>query len=248
MNILIVDNEAPLREALHEMLQRILTQPHRIDMADGVQSGLSALNTNHYDIVFLDVEMDDGTGFDVLAGVEHPDFQVVFVTAHQHYALDAFRCSAIDYLLKPVVPDELRRSIQRAEDTIALKSRVEQLAVLREGLETKPYHEKRLVLRDHDAIHFVKVADIIILEAQTGYTKFFLQGGGTLVVSKTMKEYEHILTAYGFVRTHHSYIVNAHHIIRFDKADGGRIVTDGGIVVPVSQRKRDAILKILSNQ
>jgi two-component system, LytTR family, response regulator len=246
MNILIVDDEAPLRYALNTMIQHVLPHQTTIHEADGVQSGLEALKRKDFDLVFLDVEMGDGTGFDLVAQIENPTFQLVFVTAHQHYAIDAFRYSAIDYLLKPVDIDDLRRSLQRAEEHISHRVRLEQLAVLREGLEPKSYHQKRIVLRDHEAIHYIKVADIVFLEAQTGYTKFFLTEGKSILVSKTMKEYEDILLPYGFIRTHHSYMVNSNYIIRFDKADGGSIITEDGSIVPVSQRKRENILKLLS--
>lgn len=246
MNALLIDNEEPLRATLRTLLQRYCPSIDSITEADGVASGVEQLRNNKFDIVFLDVEMDDGTGFDLLRKVDASQFQLVFITAHQHYAIDAFKFSAIDFLLKPVQEDELQRSVERAHINIEKHNKIEQVAVLLEGLEPRAYQEKRIVLRDQDAIHFVRVADISVLEAHKGYTKFILAGGKSLFVSKTLKEFDDLLTPYGFVRVHHSYLVNSRRIVRFDRDEGGSVVTEENIVIPVSQRKRDYILKILS--
>lgn len=248
MKALIVDNEEPLRFALRTLIEKSCPTIDMCAEATGVESAVQELARDKYDLVFLDVEMDDGTGFDILEKVETSRFQLVFVTAHQHYAIDAFRCSAIDFLLKPIDIEDLQRAVQRAQQNIATHTQLEQIQVMRESLEPRAYNEKRIVLRDHDAIHFVKVADISVLEAQTGYTKFILSGGKSILVSKNLKEYEDLLMHYGFIRTHHSFIVNSRHIVRFDRADGGSVITQDNMCIPVSQRKRDHILKILSEQ
>lgn len=246
MNALIVDNEEPQRASLRTLLQKYCPIIDSITEAVGVESGIQALHNQKFDIVFLDVEMEDGTGFDLLRHVDASQFQLVFVTAHQHYAIDAFRFSAIDFLLKPIQEDELQRSVERAQLNIEKHNKIEQVTVLLEGLEPRAYQEKRIVLRDQDAIHFLRVPDISVLEAHKGYTKFILVGGKSLLVSKTLKEFDDLLTPYGFIRVHHSYLVNSRRIVRFDRDAGGSVVTEENIVIPVSQRKRDYILKVLS--
>ncbi|MBX7154425.1 MAG: LytTR family DNA-binding domain-containing protein [Candidatus Kapaibacterium sp.] len=246
MKVLIIDNEEPLRTALKTLLQNYCPDVDSIAEASGVEAGILALRKQKYDIVFLDVEMDDGTGFDLLRKVDTSMFQLVFITAHQHYAIDAFKFSATDFLLKPVQEDELQRSVERAQANIEKHNKLEQVAVLLEGLEPRAYQEKRIVLRDQDAIHFIRVPDISVLEAHKGYTKFILVGGKSVFVSKTLKEFDDMLTPYGFIRVHHSYMVNSRRIVRFDRDEGGSVITEENIVIPVSQRKRDSILKILS--
>lgn len=248
MKVLLIDNEIRLRTALKLLLQSVCGDITLIEEADGVQSGLLAIKSFAPDIVLLDVEMDDGTGFDLMKQISNPAFQLIFVTAHNQYAIEAFQFSAIDYLLKPVEPEALKRSIERALHNIRnydLKHQVEVLLQQMAGIQNP---DRKIVLKDIDNTYFIKVSDILYCEAEGTYTKFFLAKEEPLLVSKNLKEYAQLLEPLGFLRTHHSFLVNTDKIKLFDKKDGGTLVLDGGSSIPVSQRKKDFVMQVLEKR
>jgi two-component system, LytTR family, response regulator len=245
MKILIIDNEANQRATARAMVQAFCPEIDMVEEADGVQTGLLAINRFQPDMVLLDVEMDDGTGFDLMRQVTDPLFQLVFVTAHNKYAIEAFKFSAIDYLLKPVDPEALQRCIKKAAERLKAKDLGKQIEFLLKQVSGKPDADKRIVLKDIDNVYFVKVADILFCEAEGTYTKFHFSTNKPILVSKNLKEYETILEPLGFLRTHHSYLANPVKITMYDKTDGGMLILEGGHTVPVSQRKRDTVLAIL---
>lgn len=248
MKVLVIDNEPNLRTAIKALLNAFCPEITVIEDADGVRTGLQKIKSFHPDIVLLDVEMDDGSGFDLMKQVTNPAFQLIFVTAHNKYAIEAFQFSAIDYLLKPVDPDALQKSIERARINIHNKGLSRQIEILLQQMAGKPDHEKRIVLKDIDNIYFVKVADILYCMAEGTYTKFYMQHDNPVIVSKNLKEYENILEPLGFIRCHHSYLVNPEKILRYDKSNIGSLVLEGNHHVPLSQRKRESILKLLESK
>jgi two-component system LytT family response regulator len=247
MKILIVDNEKEVRELLKDMIAAVASATHEIAEADGVASGLSMINTFRPDIVFLDVEMGDGTGFDLMNQVQQPSFQLIFTTAHNKYAVQAFKCSAIDYLLKPVDMTELGNSLEKASANLSNNNLGKQLSVLMQQLSGKNITNKQIVLKDIEASYFVKIADILYCEAEGSYTKFYLANTNPIIISKNLSTYDELLGPYGFIRTHHSYLVNPARIKMYDKTDGGTLVLDSGHIVPISHRKKDFVLNLLEN-
>jgi two-component system LytT family response regulator len=245
MKILVVDNDALLRSTLVDLIRLNFPDITAIAEASGVQEGLAQIKAFHPDLVFLDVEMEDGTGFDLLGQIPEYKFQLVFVTAFNKYAVDAFKFSAIDFILKPVDSIELVEAINRANDSLKNQHIAEQLEVMKTALQELRAADQKIVLRDNKSLYFVKVADIFHCEAQGSYTTFFLQDGTQIVVSRPLKEYENLLEEFGFVRSHHSHLVNIKKITRLDKADGGLLILENGNSVPVSQRKWDHIMEVL---
>jgi two-component system LytT family response regulator len=230
------------------MIKAILPATYQHDEADGVATGLQKINSFKPDIVFLDVEMGDGTGFDLMNKIPSPSFQLVFTTAHNKYAIQAFKCSAIDYLLKPIDIDELENSLQKAATNISNNSLSRQIAVLMQQLTTKDAGEKQIVLKDSEASYFVKVTDILYCEAEGSYTKFYFNSEKPIIISKNLSTYEELLGPHGFIRSHHSYLVNPSHIKMYDKTDGGTLVLDTGHTVPISHRKKDYVINLLENR
>lgn len=248
MKALIIDNETPLRNALRLLLEAFCPEITEKAEADGVRTGLEQIRNFTPDIVFLDVEMEDGTGFDLMQQVGNPSFQLVFVTAHNQYAIDAFKFSAIDYLLKPVDPEALQKSVQKAVGHLRSRNLDRQMEVLMQQLKGKNDPDKRIVLRDFDSIYFVRTGDILFCEADGTYTRFYVTGSEPILVSKNLKEYESILEPLGFIRTHHSFLANPAKIKLYDKSDGGALILEGGHSIPVSQRKKDTVLSILEGR
>ncbi|MBP6023795.1 LytR/AlgR family response regulator transcription factor [Ferruginibacter sp.] len=248
MKILIVDNEKEVRGLLKDMIASISADAYIVEEAEGVETGLQKINIFQPDVIFLDVEMNDGTGFDLMNRVSNPAFQLVFTTAHNKYAVQAFKCSAIDYLLKPVDFTELENSLQKAAAAISGNSLSKQMAVLMQQLTAKDTSEKQIVLKDSEASYFVKVADILYCEAEGSYTKFYVQNNTPIIISKNLSIYEELLALYGFIRTHHSYLVNPAKIKMYDKTDGGTLILDSGHTVPISHRKKDYVMQVLENR
>ena len=247
MKILIIDNEAAVREILKGMIKQINPSMHDIDEATGVETGVSKINSFQPDVVFLDIEMDDGTGFDLLNKISAPTFQLIFTTAFNQYAIQAFKFSAIDYLMKPVDPVELANSLNKAMQNISQKDLRKQLEVLMQQVSGKAGHDKQIVLKDLDATYFVKVNDILYCSAEGAYTQFYFNQSDPILVSKNLHAYEELLTPSGFIRTHHSCLVNPAHIKMYDRKTES-LVLEGGHSVPVSQRKRDQVIQILESR
>jgi two-component system LytT family response regulator len=222
MKLLLIDNEKNTRRGLRELLLLVSAETPIIEEADGVESGLQKIKNFSPDIVFLDIEMDDGTGFDLLNRIPHPSFQLVFTTAHDQYAIQAFKFSAIDYLLKPVDPDELSKSLERAAASIRNNDLNKQLSILMQQLSHKSDHERKIVLKDIDSTYFIRVNDILFCQAEGTYTKFYITNNDPILVSKNLKV--------------------------FDKTDGGSLILEGDIRIPISQRKRDVVLGILEKK
>jgi two-component system, LytTR family, response regulator len=248
MKLLITDNENEIRNGIQQLVAAYCPEITAIEEATGVKDGLQKIASFQPDVLLLDVEMDDGTGFDLLKQVQYSGFQVIFATAHDKYAIDAFRFSAIDFLLKPIDPELLQTGIQKAIQNIKNKGMEQQIQILLQQLSGKPTDEKRLVLKDLENIYFLKVSDILYCTAEGTYTKFFVENMSPITVSKNLKEYENILEPIGFLRTHHSYLLNPDKIVRYDKKDGGALVLQNGDEVPISKRKKDIIMQILETR
>ena len=249
MKILLIDNEKEIRLILKDMIATSCNGLYTIEEADGVASGFNKTNSFQPDIILLDVEMNDGTGFDLLQQLANPTFQLIFTTAHNKYAIQAFKFSAIDYLLKPIDPIELNNSLQRAKEKINSQTMQKQLAILMEQLSNKNEPNRQIVIKDIDKTYFIKMNDILYCEAEGSYTKFYLTNSEPVFVSRNLRYYEELLEPAGFFRTHHSCLVNPSKIKIYDrKTDCGTLILEGGHTVPVSQRKKDFVLNILEKR
>lgn len=241
---LIVDDIADARNNIRLDLETYCPSVEIIGEADGVVSGAKKIRELKPDVVFLDIQMQDGTGFDLLDIVGDIDFKVIFTTASDEYAIKAFKFSAVDYLLKPIDPDELVTAIEKIKNTSALPK--ENLSLLSEGIKD---HQsiKRLALNTLEKILIVDIKDIVRCESSVNYTTFFFADKTKLMVTKTLKEYDDLLSPLGFIRVHQSHLINSKLVKEFIKSDGGYLVMKDGSSVPVSTRKRQAVVEVLSN-
>jgi two-component system, LytTR family, response regulator len=248
VKVLIVDNERPICEATRELLLAFCPEVEQIEMANDIPGALALVRHFQPDMLFLDVELDDGfTGFDLLRQLQNPNFELVFVTAHDKYAIDAFRFSAIDFLLKPIDPDALMHSVQKAARHRQNQHLNEQITFLLDRMASPSEANKRLVLKDANHIYYLRPQEIRYCEADGVYTRFFVENSSPITVSKNLKEYEQILEPLGFLRTHNSYLVNPDKILRYDK-NNDTLLLEGGLSVPLSQRKKEAILRWLEQK
>jgi two-component system, LytTR family, response regulator len=245
MRAAIIDNEAPVRNTLKAMINVYCSSIVEIQEAAGVDTGFQLVSSYKPDLVFLDMEMDDGTGVDLLKRLGEYNFQLIFITAHEKYALDAIKMSAIDFLLKPIVVEDLINCVKKASANLKNLDLQKQIQVLKDSLVSLKSNDEKIVLKDSESIHFVRLNDIVYCDADGPYTTFYLVNNEKIIISKTLKDFDELLETKGFFRTHKSYLVNISKIIRFNRAEGGVLIMENGMEVPVSQRKRDEVMGIL---
>ncbi|MCB0734007.1 MAG: response regulator transcription factor [Flavobacteriales bacterium] len=238
----IIDDVTDAREILKSDLQDVAPDIEIIGEADSVVSGTKLLNQHQPDIVFLDIEMPDGDGFDLLDLVKNRSFKTIFTTASDAHALKAFKFSAIDYLLKPIDPKELAKSVQKARGT---QDDPQSMKVLHENISRSIGTMERMVLNTQDKLHIVRLTDIVRCESDVNYTHIYLNTGERVLVTKTLKEYDDLLSEHGFIRAHQSHLVNSNYIKEFVKSDGGHLNLTTGGYVPVSTRRKAHVMQAL---
>ena len=238
----IVDDIAQARATLKEDLAAYCPNIEIIGEADGVVTGSKLLNKIKPDVVFLDIQLQDGTGFDILEILGSISFQVIFTTASDEFAIKAFKFSAVDYLLKPVDPDELIVAVQKVSKVNNSTQENYDLLLNTVKEQSAP---KRMALHTLEKIHVTDIADIVRCESNGNYTTFYFKNGQKLLVTKTLKEYDQMLSEYKFARVHQSHLINAQQIKEFVKVDGGYIVMRDGSKIPVSLRKKSVVMKLL---
>jgi two-component system LytT family response regulator len=244
---IIIDDESNARESIVSLCKLTHSEIDIVGEAAGVESGLEVIRSLKPDLVFLDIQLEDGTGFDILEKTDQIDFHIIFITAFNEYAIKAFKFAAIDYLLKPINPKEFKTAIDhfcniRDKEDIETKL----LAYLSHIKESVAEH-KKIILKTAESIHLIKVFDIIRCEADKGYTEFFMRDNKKILVSKGLKEYDEMLGEFGFIRTHQSHLINLDYIASFEKTDGGYILMTDGSTVPVSSRKREYVFNVFEN-
>lgn len=233
-------------EAL-ELLCNDIKQNHpEIDIigrASSVVEAAKLLQTNKPDILFLDIMLGDGTGFDILEIVQNLNAKVIFITASNDFAIKAFKFSAIDYILKPYSLEELAISINKAKVQLQLKT--EQLNVLKQLVKKPKEKPTKLSLHTSEKILVVDIKDIIRCQSDNNYTTFYFKNKSKILVSKTLKYYSDFLKEVNFLRVHQSHLVNMEYIKEFIKSDGGYLLLSDSSTIPVSARKRSEIINAL---
>lgn len=243
LRTLIIDDEKNNRNKIRELLETHFPNVQIVGEADGVKTGLESIVNHSPELVLLDIQLTDGDAFDLLNLLGQVTFKIIFITAYEEYALKAIKFSALDYLLKPVLLDDLKVAIAKAEAQIQKELNL-QLVELSYNLKNS--QNKRIVLKTIDKLHFIPVREIMRCEADKNYTTFFLKDSKKIVVSGAIKDYEDILSEQGFYRLHKSHIVNLSYIKSYEKADGGTVILSDGSHVPVAMRKKNQLIELFN--
>ncbi|MCF0069420.1 LytTR family DNA-binding domain-containing protein [Dyadobacter sp. CY261] len=224
-----------LRLALEMHCPQVEVAGHAHNVADAQQF----LANQQTDILFLDIRLQNETGFDLLKRLAGYQGSIIFTTAYDHYGIQAVKFAATDYLLKPLDHRELVEAVGKAVNRKKERDQSTQIAMLIQSFENMPtQRQKKIALAEANEIHYVQIDDIVFCKSDNSYTTFYLHGSKKITVSKPISEYETILEPYGFLRTHQSYLINKNRIVSFKKEDGGYLLMEGNFQAIVSKQRR----------
>lgn len=246
-SVVLVDDEIHCTESLELMLR----ERHPDLKIDGkfndAEAALDYLRRTPTDLVFLDIEMPGMGGFELLGNLEHLQFDVIFVTAYDQYAVKAFNYSAISYLLKPVDEDELASAIHRWKEKNQKVLSMAQLTMMNEMLKSNFRLKSRVALPTLDGLEFIEIEDITRCESESNYTRIYCNESTRYLICRTLKEVEQVLAENGFIRVHHSHLINPKYIRKFVRNDGGYLLMDDGASVPISRGKKNRLFDLFVN-
>ncbi|NBU91924.1 MAG: DNA-binding response regulator [Flavobacteriia bacterium] len=243
--ILIIDDEKRIRDFVKRMIDSFDLGVEVYTDGENVETGIAAIKNLKPDIVFLDIQMPDGTGFDLLNQLGEKSFELIFITAFQEYAIMAIKFSALDYILKPIDSEELKTALVNALDTLDFKKEETQYEALSHNLNAQ--QKRKLVLKTQESVHVVDLGEIVRCEADKNYTFFYLNNGKKILVSRTLKDFELLLANHGFFRVQQSHLINIDYIDRYDKIEGGSVIMKDGASVPLSTAKKEQFFQLLEN-
>jgi len=245
MRTVLVDDEQTNLINLEILLNTYCPAVKIVGIAQQVAEAASLIALQQPDLLFLDIQMGKQSGFDLLNLMSEKAFEVIFVTAHDQYGIQAVKFAALDYLLKPVNIDELVAAVAKAEKRFKLKTQHEQLSFLLQHLKQPEAMHGKIALPQQNEIRYIEVGDIVRCEASNTYTFFFLTNGDKILVSKPLKEYAELLKPKGFLRTHQTHLINPSFVKSWLKEDGGTLLMKDGHKIPVSKPNRESVKTVL---
>ena len=243
---IIIDDEFQSRNILSNLIQEFDADFDIYGSASGIKDGLELISKCKPDLLLLDIKLQGCTGFDLLQQCKDITFDVIFISAYDHYALKAFRLSAIDYLLKPVIPDELHDALQKARTRFMQKNNNSQMRIelLNKRLAQPDLLNQSITIPIPDGFTVVAFEEIIYCQANGNYTHFYLQGGKKIISAYTLKHYDEMLSDLGFFRAHKSSLLNLKHVKEYHKGEGGVVIMSNNDHIELSRNHKDAFLTI----
>jgi two-component system, LytTR family, response regulator len=246
MKILIIDDEKRVRNTIKSVLELHYPSAIVVGEAENIQEAKSEIQAKKPDLVLLDIKMPGGTGFDLLKELFPFSFKVIFITAFDQFAIQAFKYSAVDYLLKPIIPEDLIDALNRSSMLIHSENETLKFDNLLTNFSQLSRDSKKIVLNTQDKIHIVGINEIIRCESDANYTTFTILNKKPIVMSKPLKEYDELLSPFGFFRCHHSHLVNLAMIDRLEKREGGVLIMKDNSEAMVSSRKYSELVNAIS--
>jgi two-component system LytT family response regulator len=245
INALIVDDEFQSRKLIKKMLSRFFSEIITVTEAATVEEAMNSINSTSPQLVFLDIHMQGENGFDLLDKITYLNFEVIFITAHNQFAVKAFRYNALDYLMKPVDADEFKTAVSKAVKRLnqVVKTTPELIGSLKQQLKNPQKIPDRIIIPAAEGYLIIPVQDISYCHANGNYTVFYLKDKTKLTSSYTLGYYEDLLSEHNFFRIHRSYMINLAFIKMYRKADGGVVVMNDGQEIEVSRNNKDAFMK-----
>lgn len=243
MKAVIIDDEKDSREILESYLGKYCSDVSVVGLGDSVASGLALIQEHRPDIVFLDIEMPYGNGFDLLDQVKDRTFETVFVTAFDQYAIQALNQSAAYYILKPIDIDELVHAVEKIRNQNSSRESVDHARLLLENIRSESATQK-IMLPTMEGFEIIPIQSILYCEAVDNFTRFYCKEGQPLLICRTLKYFEDVLKGFRFIRIHRSYLVNPEYIIRYSKGKGGYVTMRNSKELEVSTSKKKELLEL----
>ncbi|MFI5135498.1 MAG: LytR/AlgR family response regulator transcription factor [Chitinophagales bacterium] len=249
LQVILIDDEKNGLNALASLINKYVPQANVVAQCNSAKEGIEAihkLNPEEKNLVFLDIEMPYQNGFEMLEEVKDTEFEVIFTTAFQQYAIKAFKYNAADYLLKPIDPSELKSAVERIEQRFALKEKGSVKKLLSNLHQSMHEENDRIALHTSEGIELISPMQIVRCEAQQSYTLFILADKSRILISKNIGEMETLLPANIFMRVHKSHIINVRFIRKYMRSDGGQLLMSDGELVDISRFRKEEILSRLN--
>lgn len=245
LKTILVDDELPSLQNLQHKLEEFCPDINVIAVTQKPEDAIRLIEHHRPDVIFLDIEMPRMNGFKMLEAIREKEFDIVFTTAYNHYAIDAIRISAFDYLVKPIAVKDLQSSVDRLMKT-RHRQIPEKLDVLRQNLSNSRSQNDKISIVTNEGVEFFEISHIIRIESSSNYSKIHFKDGKTLLVTKLLKDFEEILTHYRFYRIHNSHLINLSYIKKYLRGDGGQVILQNDEVIDVARRKKEEFLKLIS--
>jgi two-component system LytT family response regulator len=243
---IIIDDERNALEMMEWLLKTYCPQVEIVDMCTSAQQGIESINMHKPDVIFLDIEMPRMNGFDMLEQFDKLFFDVVFCTAYDQFAIKAFKYSALNYLLKPIDPEDLKNTVARIEEKKSVPSKEQFQLLLQNINQPVKSTPQRIALTTNDGMIFVPTTDILYCEAESNYTKVVLANGKKVVVSKVLKDIDEALSGPDFCRVHSSFLINVNRIKKYVRGDGGYLIMDDDMNISISRNRRQEFMELFS--
>jgi two-component system, LytTR family, response regulator len=244
LKTILVDDELPSLQNLQNKLETFCPDINIVAVTQKPEEAIGLIEYHHPDVIFLDIEMPRMNGFKMLEAINDKCFDIVFTTAYNHYAIDAIRISAFDYLVKPVAVKDLQNSVARLMKE--QHQRIpEKLDVLRQNLSDSRSQNDKITIITNEGVDFFEINQIIRIESSSNYSKIFFKNGKSLLVTKLLKDFEEILVPYHFYRIHNSHLINLSYLKKYVRGDGGQVVLTNDEVIDVARRKKEEFLKLI---
>jgi len=246
LRAILVDDELSSLQNLQSKLVEFCPDVEVVATAQKPEDAILFIRQHKPDVIFLDIEMPRMNGFRMLDELGELDFEIIFTTAYNHYAVDAIRISAFDYLMKPVAIKELQNALERLAKYRQTHTR-DKLDVLRQSLSPNKSQEEKIAIPTNEGLEFIPIKNILHIESSSNYSRIFLTDGKNILVTKLLKDFEDILEPYNFFRVHNSHLINLAYIKKYIRGEGGQVEMQNGDVIDVARRKKDEFLKLIAS-
>lgn len=247
LKVIIIDDEQHCVDRINKLLNQHKKTIDIVEICTNVKDAKIAIESIKPDVIFLDIHLHEKTGFDLLKQFTTIDFEIIFTTAFDSYAINAFKFSALDYLLKPIDEDELNNTIKKIKDKVSLKDVSKKVEVLFHNLEEKTNQVKKIAVPTLEGLTFIKVTEIVRCQSDVNYTHIFLEGNKKITVAKTLKHFEDLLEPYNFFRTHNSHLINLSFVEKYVKGKGGYVLMSDRTHIEVAVRRKEGFINKLSS-
>lgn len=242
---IIIDDELSSLQNLQQKLEEFCPNVQVIASAQKPEEAILLINHHKPDVIFLDIEMPKMSGFRMLEELGEADFEIIFTTAYNHYAIEAIRIAAFDYLLKPIAIKELQQTVDRLNEQRNFQTK-EKIDILKSSMNEKKTQEDKIAISTSEGLEFIPIKNILHIESSSNYSKIYFNNEKTLMVTKLLKDFEDMLIPYHFYRIHNSHLINLNYIQKYVRGNGGRVIMQDGTTIEVARRKKEEFLKMIA--